>query len=214
MKSVMSAIGSPARRLVSMVAILVGGLGIGLSPACADANRPTAAPAPAASTPPASPATLPNGATSLTEVYGDWTVSCSIQSNAKHCGAKQEQINQQSRQLVLAIELDPVDDRIEGVALLPFGLALESGVALQIDEQPAMAPTRFRTCLPTGCVAPLTFDARTVASLRTGTALKAKVVVDGGGGETVLAISLKGFTAAIDRTAVLAQPERNMALKK
>jgi invasion protein IalB len=131
----------------------------------------------------------------------------------RQCDAKQEQVNQQSRQMVLAIELTPVEDKIEGVALFPFGLALDSGVSFQIDEQPTAPPIHFRTCLPTGCVVPLTFDARTVALLRNGTTLKAKVVADGGG-EAVLSISLKGLAAAIDRRAALAPSERNLAQKQ
>lgn len=225
----MPAIRSLTIRVVSTATVLALGLGIGLYPVSSESASPpdtsatttvirpvpahnVAAASPAA-TPAASPATLPNGATSLSEVYGDWTVSCSIQSGVRQCDAKQEQVNQQNRQMVLAIELAPVEDKIEGVALLPFGLALDSGVSFQIDEQPTAPPIHFRTCLPTGCVVPLTFDARTVALLRNGTTLKAKVVADGGG-EAVLSISLKGLAAAIDRRAALAPSERNLALKQ
>jgi invasion protein IalB len=216
----MSAIRSLAVRLVGTAAVLTGVLNVGLTSASAEnawfsdptPAKPVAAttsPAPAAS---ASPATLPNGATSLSEVYGDWTVSCSMQSSAERCAAKQEQVNQQNRQIVLALELVPVGDKLEGIALLPFGLALESGVSLQIDELPDIAPIQFQTCLPTGCVVPLSFDTRVTASLRNGALLKAKVVV-AGGGETVLSISLKGFAQAIDRAAVLAPSAREPAEK-
>ncbi|WP_263493422.1 invasion associated locus B family protein [Mesorhizobium sp. ES1-6] len=41
-----------------------------------------------------------------------------------------------------------------------------------------------------------------MAALRNGTSLKVKVVADGGK-ETNLALSLKGFPSALDRTAAL-----------
>jgi invasion protein IalB len=164
-------------------------------------DRPLAAPAPA----PAQPAAaLPGGATSLQETHGDWVVACMVQGPAKRCGVTQEQTNQQTRQRVVAMELTPTGDRIEGVLLLPFGLVLDQGVSLQIDDQAQGQPQRFRTCLPGGCVVPLGFDARQAAALRAGTALKARVMPDGGQ-PTVLTISLKGLGSALDRTAALAR---------
>ncbi|WP_204307255.1 invasion associated locus B family protein, partial [Enterobacter hormaechei] len=87
-------------------------------------------------------------ASSLQEAHGDWVVGCAVQGNAKRCGLTQEQTNQQTRQRVLAMELTLVGDRIEGVLLLPFGLVLDQGVVLQIDELPQGQALRFRTCLP------------------------------------------------------------------
>ncbi|MFX7140837.1 invasion associated locus B family protein, partial [Acinetobacter baumannii] len=73
-------------------------------------------------------------------------MACMVQGNAKRCGLTQEQTNQQTRQRVLAMEVTLVGDRMEGVLLLPFGLVLDQGVVLQIDEQPQGQPLRFRTC--------------------------------------------------------------------
>lgn len=185
-------------RILVSVAALAGSL-VTLSAAVAQAPaRPPAtaqAPAPAA-------AALPGGATSLQETHGDWVVGCAVQGAAKRCGVTQEQTNQQTRQRVLAVELAPAGDRIEGILLLPFGLALDQGVALQIDEHAPGPTLRFRTCLPAGCVVPVSFDARQAAALRAGTALKARVTPDGSQ-PTTLSISLKGLGSALDRTAVL-----------
>jgi len=131
-------------------------------------------------------------------------VGCMVQGSAKRCGATQEQTNQQTRQRVIAMELAPTGDRIEGALLLPFGLVLDQGVALQIDDQTQGQTLRFRTCLPGGCLVPLSFDVRQSAALRGGTVLKARIVPDGGQ-PTVLTISLKGLGSALDRTAALAR---------
>jgi len=167
----------------------------------AEAQAPRPLPAPAAAQPAAA---LPGGATSLQETHGDWVVGCVVQAAAKRCGATQEQTNQQTRQRVIAMELAPAGDRIEGALLLPFGLVLDQGVALQIDDQALGQPLRFRTCLPGGCLVPLSFDARQSVALRGGTMLKSRIVPDGGQ-PTVLTISLKGLGSALDRTATLAR---------
>ena len=51
---------------------------------------------------------------------------------------------------------------------------------------------------------PLSFDARSLAPLLHGTALKVKAVVDGGG-IAPFTISLKGFSGAYNRAVALAK---------
>lgn len=148
------------------------------------------------------PATLPGGATSLVETFADWQVGCAVQGAAKRCALTQEQVNQQTRQRVFAIELTTSGDKLEGVLIMPFGLALERGVTLQIDDQPATTTAKFRTCLPGGCLVPLTFDAKSAAALRVGALVKVKASADGGP-EQVFSISLKGFSQALDRIVAL-----------
>ncbi len=170
------------------------------TPRPAEPARPPAAAS--ASTQPAS--SLPGGATSLQETHGDWVVGCALQGAVKRCGMTQEQTNQQTRQRVFAVELTPVGDKIEGVLLLPFGLVLDQGVSLQVDDQTQGQPLRFRTCLAAGCLVPVTFDARQTVALRGGTALKMRVMPEGGQ-STVLTVSLKGLGGALDRTIALAR---------
>ncbi len=149
---------------------------------------------------------LPGGATSLREGHGDWTVSCNITTQnrapAKACSLSQEQADGQSRQRILAVEFRPNGDVLQGTLVLPFGLALDQGVTLQIDDGTALAPLRFRTCLPGGCIVDLSLDSETQAALRKVSTLKVMVVADGGK-ETNLALSLKGFPSALDRTTAL-----------
>jgi invasion protein IalB len=151
---------------------------------------------------------LPGGASSLREAHGDWMVNCAVQSegarNIKVCSLSQEQTDGNSHQRVLAIELKPESNGVTGMLVLPFGLALDQGAAFQIDDGPAGPAQKFRTCLPAGCLVPVSFDARTLAALRKGAQLKVKTVADGGK-ETPFTISLKGFPNAFDRTAALAK---------
>lgn len=147
---------------------------------------------------------LPDGASSLNETYKDWGVACVQPGTAKRCVLSQVQA-QQNGQRVLAIELNaPSDNTISGTLVLPFGLALESGVTFQIDEKPAMQPVRFRTCMPGGCLVSVTFDAPALVALRAGTALKVKAVADGGAAAP-FSISLRGFATAVDRVGALSR---------
>lgn len=147
---------------------------------------------------------LPGGASSLNETYKDWRVTCAQQSKLKRCVLSQIQA-QQNGQRVLAIELSaPGNNAVAGTLVLPFGLALDSGVVFQIDEKPAIQPVRFRTCVPAGCLVSVNFDAVTIVGLRAGTALKIKAIADGGAAAP-FSISLQGFATALDRVAALSR---------
>ena len=152
----------------------------------------------------APPSSLPGGASSLQETYQDWQVACVQQNTGSRCIMRQQQVDQQSRQQVLAVELMVAAEKVDGVMVLPFGLDLDKGVVLQVDEGEADPALRFRTCLPAGCVVQVSFDDARIAALRKATALKIKVVADGGN-ETPLTVSLKGFSAALDRVAELSK---------
>lgn len=146
---------------------------------------------------------LPGGATSLRETYGDWIVTCAVQQSRKSCAMQQELTAKQTGQRVLAVELRPAGAGAEGIFVLPFGLALAKGAIFQIDDGAVAAPIAFRTCLPTGCIAPVRFDIKTLTALRRGTALKVKVMPDGGGAGMQWSVSLKGFGTALDRAVSL-----------
>lgn len=147
---------------------------------------------------------LPGGATSLNETFEDWIVNCAVAEGTRRCLLSQQQHSQQTRQLVLAVELVPAaDGALQTTLVLPFGLALDEGVTLQVDELPQMAPQRFRTCLPVGCIVTLSVDEATQASLRSGAAVKVAAKADGTGETLALAISLKGFGPALDRVQAL-----------
>lgn len=177
--------------------------------------RAAAAQAPlklADNTAPALPAAsdLPGGASSLQESYQDWVVVCAMQPQAagqqavRLCTMSQQQAQKQGGQRVLAIELRHTDNGLDGVLMLPFGLSLDKGVTLQIDDGAPSASYHFRTCLPAGCVVPLSFDDAFAATLQKGTSLKVQMVADGGQ-PTTLAVSLKGFAAAQKRLAELSK---------
>lgn len=147
-------------------------------------------------------AAVPDGPSSLREVYQDWSVACSVQENARVCSLSQDQV-QQNGQRLLAMEIQRrADGSTTASLLLPFGILLDPGVTPQIDDQPPLSRQRFRTCLPTGCIAVFSIDPTTLAKLRGGSVLKLNVTTDA---ETPLTfpVSLHGLTAALDRMVAL-----------
>jgi invasion protein IalB len=139
----------------------------------------------------------------LQEMHGDWRVACAQPSGKKVCALSQQQTDKDTRQLLLAIELNAAAaEKAEGTLILPFGLALERPITLQIDEAVAGPTLHVRTCLPVGCLVSLTFDPTMTALLRKGTVLTVKATADGGQ-QMAFKISLKGFSDALDRTAAL-----------
>lgn len=148
---------------------------------------------------------LPGGATSLSETHGDWNVACAIPEGTVHCTISQTQVRGENRQRVLAIELAAAEsgNTATGTLLLPFGLKLEEGVSLAIDAGAPLQTLRFSTCLPAGCLVPLTFSHDATTAMRQGTALLVSATANDSGQKAKFSISLAGFASALARAAEL-----------
>lgn len=148
---------------------------------------------------------LPGGASSLNETHGDWAVTCLAPEGIVRCVVSQVQVNTENRQRVLTLELTATEagNAAAGTLVMPFGLKLDDGITLGIDEATPFQNLRFSTCLPAGCLVPLMFDASTIAALRAGTVLAIKARANNGGQEVSLSVSLHGFTTALARVAEL-----------
>lgn len=150
---------------------------------------------------------LPGGATSLQETYDSWTVSCRMADagggkTVKQCALSQTQVDKSSGKHLLEVDVAPGATGATITLVLPFGLDLAQGVALQLDGGAVSAPVAFRTCLPVGCIARAALDDKTLAVYRTGTTLKLKAKAEGGNAID-FTVGMKGFSAAFDRVAAL-----------
>ena len=143
---------------------------------------------------------LPGGATALTEQHGDWSVRCQVQPEAQRIGCVmvQEQLQSETRQRLLSVEFVPTGDAVAGNLVLPFGLDLQRGVVLQVDENPPLPALPFRTCLPQGCVVQLALGPEALPVFSAGAQLGI-ATVSYAGAETAFAVSLSGFTGALTR---------------
>lgn len=150
--------------------------------------------------------TLPGGASSLQETHGAWTVSCRIVEGRKACSVSQVRSNQQTGQRSFAIELQPPrDGKIEGVLVMPFGLALGQGVKLTLDEKPLGQTTPFSTCFPNGCLAPVSFPATAADAMKKAKTMAVTAMPFDRIEPAVFAITLDGFAQALGRVTELAK---------
>jgi invasion protein IalB len=149
---------------------------------------------------------LPNGASSISETFGEWTVACRVADGKKQCGLAHAQGNNQTGQRVFALELGtPKDGKTEGMIWMPFGLKLDSGVIVKVDDKDLLQGLRFLTCVPQGCVVPVSLP--TVA---TDTMKKAKTLtiasLNFNSGEVVtFNVPLEGFAGGTARAAELSK---------
>ncbi|WP_390888756.1 invasion associated locus B family protein [Devosia neptuniae] len=144
---------------------------------------------------------MPNGASSITETFGDWTVNCAIQNNQKVCATSQAQGDSQTGQQVFAIELYASQRGARsGVLVLPFGLDIQSPVTLKIDEQALGSGAKFTTCVPGGCIVPVIFPPDELEALKRGTTLTVAARSASAAAEPAeFSVSLSGFTAVLGR---------------
>ena len=149
---------------------------------------------------------LPGGAENLRETHGAWIVACAMQTHqgtrTRRCALLQEHTHPQTRQRLVALELSPVDGRMKGTLILPFGLALQKGAILRVDDGEPLN-LAFRTCLPTGCWVDLDLEESTIGALKEGTTLKVQVVTDDSGQDATFSLPLNGFASACERLEVL-----------
>ena len=147
---------------------------------------------------------LPGGASSLNEAHGDWAVVCTVPEGTVHCSMSQTHVSGENGQRVLGVELRmAAGGGVNGLLVMPFGLRLADGVRLAVDEDAPLPTQAFSTCLPVGCLVPLSFPADTVTAFRNGTALGLTATANDTGQEIAFSVSLRGFTSALARLSEL-----------
>ena len=146
---------------------------------------------------------MASGASSLSETYDDWVLSCQGTANGTECGLMQV-LSQQNGQRVLTFSISPVANNgiYAGSLIMPFGLELASGVTIALDDKAPGNPVGFKTCLPAGCIVPLEWSEEQFTALRAAT--NVKVTAQTSSGEPfALTVSLKGLSAAGKRAVEL-----------
>jgi len=170
--------------------------------AAAPARRPAtkAAAAPARGTAGAGP----NGAVTITETYGVWTLNCGTDNRTKFCTVMQAQINKDTGQRAFAIELRaPRNGTTEGTILMPFGLKLDTGVVLRLDDKDVAQGLHFSTCLAQGCLVPVSFPSSSIDTIRRAKTLTVGALSIDNDQSVTFSVVLDGFAAAIDRAIQL-----------
>jgi invasion protein IalB len=142
---------------------------------------------------------LPNHATAISETYGDWTLNCGTDKGAKFCTLSQAQVNKEG-QRAFAVELRTAKDgSSEGTILMPFGLKLEAGVVLRLDDKDIGQGLRFSTCLAQGCLLPVSFPSAGTDAIRQARTFTVGALNVSNNQLVTFSISLNGFATALER---------------
>ncbi|MBE7247314.1 MAG: invasion associated locus B family protein [Actinomycetospora chiangmaiensis] len=150
------------------------------------------------------PAAWPVGASSVSESYGDWTVSCNRPADKPICIVVQSQGDSKTGQRKFGFELStPKEGRAEGVILMPFGLSIEAGVTFKLDEQALGKGAPYSSCTMEGCMVPISFPTLATNGMRTAKTLIVTGQKAGASEPATITVPLVGFPAAFDRAVAL-----------
>jgi len=135
-----------------------------------------------------------------TQVHGDWTVVCQdAASGQKQCSATQllsRQLDNGQRARLLQTTVRKLNDTTYLLQfVLPLGVDLRPGIALQVDDKEQRGGQYF-ACTNAGCIVRMGMDQAFMSELQSGKV--ARVLYRGANAEKPAAVdvSLKGITAA------------------
>jgi invasion protein IalB len=153
---------------------------------------------------PATP--LPNGASTISETYGEWAVNCRFADGQKQCGLAHAQGNTQTGQRVFMIEFrTPKDGKTEGTILMPFGLKLDSGVILKVDDKDLSQGLHFSTCVPQGCIVPVSLPTVATETMKKAKTLTVASLNLSNGEVVAFNVPLEGFAGGTARVVELSR---------
>lgn len=166
------------------------------------AAKLVAKPAAAEATP--AHAVWPAGASSVTESYGDWSMTCTHPGETVTCIVAQSQGDSKTGRRKFGIELQtPKDGRAEGIVLMPFGLSIEPGISFKLDEQTLGKGAPYTACGPDGCFVPISFPTLALDGMRTAKKLFVIGHKSSGSDDATITVPLEGFAQALDRAVAL-----------
>jgi invasion protein IalB len=169
---------------------------------------PAAAPAQPSAAAPTAPALWPTGATSVSESYGDWTMTCVRPNEKVACVVAQSQGDSKTGRRKFGVELKPPrDGYAEGIVVMPFGLAIEPGITFKLDDQVLGKGAPYSSCTGEGCLVPISLPTVATDAMRTAkmlTVVGQKAAGSAGAGEPApITVPLVGFTQAFERAMAL-----------
>lgn len=82
---------------------------------------------------------------------------------------------------------------------MPFGLALDTGALMKFDDRDLRQGLRFSTCVPQGCLLPVSFPATTTDAMKSAKTLTIASLNIASGQPVTFNVSLNGLAAALER---------------
>jgi invasion protein IalB len=136
----------------------------------------------------------------ISELYGDWTVSCGTVEERRECAVTQTLMESETSQHVLTLELARNEaGLLDGMLVVPFGMDFSKGVTLSVAAEAIGPALPFLTCLPSGCLVPVTISAAQRERLVGGGTLTVTGHSADGVSAIPIELSLRGFRDAVER---------------
>lgn len=196
--------------VVAVLSLLIVQERLAVSSAVAQSSpspQRSGAPAP----PPAvAPLANPSGPDQTTATFADWILRCIGALQQRVCEIVQtvnvDILNaqgQSQRQPVLQVALGRVGPGapLRLMVVLPNNVDLLAPVKLEGDPGQTLVILPWQRCLPVGCFAGLDVNETVLSQLRTRADAGRVALKDGSARETVIAVSFRGFTQALEALA-------------
>ncbi|MCE4222690.1 invasion associated locus B family protein [Methylobacterium sp. C25] len=144
----------------------------------------------------------PNGARSVSESYGDWTMNCNREGSQTDCVVIQSQGDRRTGRRQFSVELRaPKDGRAEGLILMPFGMQIEPGVSFKLDDRTLGKGAPFSYCVNDGCLVPISLPTLATDTMKTAQTMSVSGMKQDAKEPTTISVPLAGFAAAFARAA-------------
>jgi invasion protein IalB len=160
---------------------------------------------------PAKPAAAAPPAAETVATHGAWQIQCSApaasgaQAGKKACGMVQIARSEKNARLVLSLILQKTKQGEKDVTtmrmLVPIGVYLPTGVALEIDGA-AVGRAPFVRCRPQICEAYAEISPESLGKMQKGTAANF-IIYEAPGLGIPMKVSLEGFSAALENLNTL-----------
>jgi invasion protein IalB len=148
-------------------------------------------------------ATVENGPSATTAVYGDWLLRCNQQADVKMCEVAQTVYvqGQQNPVALVAIGREKQGQPMRLVLQVPINVTVSAKAKIAIKEGEPLVEFSFERCVPAGCFAIMQPADEAVRRLRERSEPARITYLDSSSKEIGLQFSLRGLGSALDALA-------------
>jgi len=107
------------------------------------------------------------GATTVSESYGDWTMTCVRPREQVACVVAHSWVDLKFGRHAFGVELKPLRGSHAESVVTPFGLALEPGITFKLDEQVLGKGAPYSNCTGESCLVLINFPMVGADAMRT-----------------------------------------------
>jgi len=133
------------------------------------------------------------------KTFGDWAVECEQTPTGNRCFLSQTQLLKENNARLLKASIGYLGPKNQPtlVLVLPQGVDLRAGIAMQVDDAPQIS-VPYHQCVQDGCSGALPLDGPTLAGLRAAKRIKIGMLPYGGKQTVTMDVSPNGLAHGMD----------------